>query len=645
MTAHAVSPVTALVIGGSDEARRVTVASLDAQSVLVRVLRAGEAVTPEKHGTLLLIAAGTVVDFTAAERFAWFLATHPQYDWVVGGAYPDTMSVDGTVALMHCVAVRTERAHALLGAPVFTNAAHDGRATPGLALRLVVAMHRAGGRGAFLEGARADGASQPEWLREDIARAEATLALLGVDSAVLVDHRSTRPSPLPVQRLAASAVAPTVKPLPDARRRALVLVQGFPMGGYTAFNADLIPRLVAHGYAITTAALEWWRSDWRLDRVREVAPDVHHVPSVVPFAHIADYVGHLIRSRRVEVVFMSHSFLGYRLLMQLRAQFPQVAFVDYVHTEWFEVGMYGSYATMSARWSSQLDAQIVSSAALGRALVRDGAEPAGVHVAYIGIDSDRWTRDGIDRDDIRLAFGAGADSTGLLFAGRVSPEKRPMLAVDALERLRAEGRDVRLVVAGDGPLLRALSHAVTARGLESFVSLLGEDDADTLRQVYAASDIVFAPSEIEGVARPLYEAMAMECIPVVSDVGGQRELVHTDFGALVPPGRGAVDDYLPALRRWCDPRARHRAGAAARARIVSAFDSRHTLAAIDGVLERAIGTASARGALPVPVPVTDAASADAAIAEELAVLGTEVARRHAVAVAAALDGPPISGAR
>ncbi len=638
---HESSPVTALVLGGSDAERRATIASLNAQSVAVRIVHEGEAVTPPGVGTLLLIAAGTVVDFTAAERVAWFLATHPQYEWVVGGAYADAAPVDGTAALMHCVAVRTERAHALLGKPVFAAAGHDGRGTPGLALRVVVALHRAGGRGGFMEGVRAAAESPPMWLHEDVARAQATLTVLGVDAASLVDHRSTRPSPLPVQRLAAAPVCPDVQPVPDARRRALVLVQGFPMGGYAAFNADLIPRLVAHGYRITTAALEWWRSDWRLDGVREVAPDIHHVPSVVPFAHMAGYVAHLIRSRRVQVVFMSHSFLGYRLLMQLRAQFPEVAFVDYVHTEWFEVGMYGSYATMSARWSSQLDAQIVSSAALGRALVGDGADPARVHVAYIGIDADRWTRHGIDRDGIRSAFGAGADSTVLLFAGRVSPEKRPMLAVDALERLRADGRDVRLVVAGDGPLLRALSDEVTARGLDAFVSLLGEVDEDTLRQVYAAADIVFAPSEIEGVARTLYEAMAMECIPVVSDVGGQRELVHTDFGALVPPGRGVVDDYLPALRRWCDPRARNRAGAAARARIESAFDSRHTLAAIDGVIDRAIAAAAARGG----APVTDAARGDAAIAEEMAVLGTEVARRHAMAVAAALDGPPIPPSR
>lgn len=632
--------VTALVLGGTDAERGATMASLDAQSVDVHVVREGEVASPRSGDILLLIAAGTVVDFTAAERLAWFLATHPQYEWVTGGDYADAIPADATAAVMQCVAVRTERAGALLGVPVFAAAGHDGRGTPGLALRVVVALHRAGGRGGYIDAVRATTETPSAWLHEDVARAQATLRLLDVDPAALVDLRSTRPSPLPVQRLAASPASPVVKPVPSARRRALVLVQGFPMGGYTAFNADLIPRLVALGYGITTAALEWWRSDWRLDRVRAVAPDIHHVPSVVPFAYVADYVAHLIRSRRVEVVFMSHSFLGYRLLLQLRAQFPTVAFVDYVHTEWFEAGMYGSYATMSARWSSQLDAQIVSSAALGRALVRDGADPARVHVAYIGIDAAQWTRAGIDRDGIRSAFGAGDDSTVLLFAGRVSPEKRPLLAVDALERLRAEGRDVRLVVAGDGPLLRRLNDEIGARGLDPYVSLLGDVDEDTLRQVYAAADVVFAPSEIEGVARTLYEAMAMACVPVVSDVGGQRELVQAEFGALVPPGRGVVDDYLPALRRWCDPRVRGRAGVAARARIESAFESRHTLAAIDGVIERAVAAAGERrGAAEAPH------AADAALAEELAVLGTEVARRHAVAVAAALDGPPARPSR
>ena len=624
---HVFDTARVLIVGNDEAARSRTLSSLEAQTVAVPVLQAGDSVAASGAGIVILAAAGATLDRTACERLVWYLATHPQVEWVSGGAYGSAGPEHALGGIMHIVAVREARAVTLLGAPVWRRAGHDAVATPGVALQCVMAMQRAGGAGGWLDPLLTSLDEVTPALRADLARAAATLDVLGVSVEQLVDVRATRPSPLPLQHVPTSPLpAMPVRLEPARATRTLVLVQGFPMGGYSAFNADLIPRLVARGHAVTTAALEWWRSDWRLDQVRRVAPDIHHVPSAVPFAHIPSYLEHLIRSREIEVVLLSHAFLGYRLLMHLRATFPQVAFVDYVHTEWYEAGMYGSYATMSAAWSSQLDAQIVSSGALGQSLVREGAHPDRVHVAYIGIDTTQWKRAGIDRDEIRSAFGASADSVVLLFAGRVSPEKRPLLALDALERLRAEGRDVRLVVAGDGPVLRALHEEVAIRQLDEWVSLLGEVDEHTLRQVYSAADIYFAPSEIEGIARTLYEAMAMECVPVVSDVGGQRELVEPAFGAVVTPGPGTIDGYLPALRRWCAPDRRAAAGVAARAAIVAKFDSQQTLASIEGAITAA-RTRRAHSSIP----------ADSAMAREFAVLGLEVARRHAAAMAAALD--------
>ncbi|AMW04004.1 glycosyltransferase family 4 protein [Gemmatimonas phototrophica] len=615
-----------LVVGTDPAARERTLASLAEQSVTVRVLAPGESVATISSSLLVLVAAGAELDATACERCAWYLATHPRAGWVSGGTYSESAPDTSLRMMLNVVAFRTSEVRQALGDAVWRLAGDSGRATPGITLRSVVSLLRTGAVGGWLDPVLRDVSSGAE-AEGDLLQAEASLALLSLSERDLVEPRLLVPSGIPLQRVE----APVVPTLPvvchDASgERVLALLQGFPMGGYAAFNADLIPRLAARGHVVTTALLEWWRSDWRLAQVRAVAPDIHHVPSVVPFSGIVAYLEHLIRSRGITVVFMSHSFLGYRLLMTLRATFPDVAFVDYVHTEWFEAPMYGSYATMSARWSHALDAQVTSSAALAAQMIRDGADASRTQVAHIGVDTAWWSRDGVDQEEIRTAFGANGNSIVMLFAGRVSPEKRPLLAVDALERLRAAGHDVRLVVAGDGPLLRELHDAVVARGLEPWASLLGEVDEDTLRQVYAAADLFFAPSEIEGIARTLYEAMAMGCVPVVSDVGGQRELVVPGTGSLVAPLPGTVESYLPALTSWCDRRARERASAAARQHIVAHFDSAHTVHAI----EQALHAARQR------VPRTGVA-APAELTEEVAVLGLEVARRHAAAIAAAMN--------
>jgi glycosyltransferase involved in cell wall biosynthesis len=619
--------VRVVVIGGDALDRARTEASIARQSVPVQLSGAVDVIPADDAAVTIFLMAGAELDVTACERCAWFLATHPEAHWLTGGSHEQPNVEESIAALLAVCAVRSSDGRRALGDERWWRACSAADAPAGDVVRMVGTMRQQGLRGACM--------AQPLLLHH--AAAEALLAAtnqgetvareLRLTPADVVDREIGIPSPWPLQRLA--QVAPSGRPVgfasnaavpPDADGgppRLLMLLQGFPMGGYTAFNADLLPRLVARGHAVTTVCTEWWRSDWRLDRVRSVAPDVHHVPSVVPFAYMPDYIAHLIASRRIDVVFLSHCFLAYRMLPMLRAKFPAVTFVDYVHTEWFEQNMYGSYAMMSARWSPYIDAHIASSRALGTALVAQGADRARVHVAHIGIDSDVWSATGINRAEIRAALGASDDTILLLFAGRISPEKRPLLAVEALRALRAEGRNVRLAVAGDGPLLVALHAELQRQDLAAHAVLLGELDETTLRLIYAAADIYFAPSEIEGIARTLYEAMALGCVPVVSDVGGQRELVLEEVGSLVPAQPGTLDMYLPALRQWCDPQRRRAAGAAARALIVSQFDSRRTVDAI----EHAFVAAMAR-------PTADCPDVEPSLAEEVAVLGLETMRRH-----------------
>jgi glycosyltransferase involved in cell wall biosynthesis len=451
------------------------------------------------------------------------------------------------------------------------------------------------------------------------AAAGAALQRLGLDAAALVAHDTHHMSALPIQALQ-HPIAPAfaVRRAAATAARILVLVQSFPMGGYTAFNADLLPRLAARGHVITTCMTEVWHSDWRLDQVRAVSPDIHHAHAVVPAPAVAAYIDWLITSRAVEVVLLSHSYLGYHLLPWLRARHPGVAFVDYVHTDWFEAGMYGSYATMAARWESQLDAQLATSHALVAQLVAGGCAPEAVRAAHIGVDTTVWQHTGQRLADVRQSFGATRDTVVLLFAGRVSPEKRPLLAIDVLARLLTEGTDARLVIAGGGPLLRACADHATARGVASSVHILGELDEHTLRHVYASADVF----------------LALGCVPVVSDVGGQRELVVPGTGSLVDASRNDAAPYLEGVRPFLDRTVRAQAAAAARAHITSHFDSARTVQTVCETLALARMRRVARQAV---VP--------AAIAEELAVMGLDVLRRHMIQATTPrqADGSPSDG--
>jgi glycosyltransferase involved in cell wall biosynthesis len=450
------------------------------------------------------------------------------------------------------------------------------------------------------------------------ADARAALRALELPDDALVDLGPCGLPVQPQQRLqVVERPALEVRVAPTKGLRVLALLQGFPMGGYTAFNADLLPRLSAVGHTITTCTTEWWRSDWRLESVRATCPDIHHAHAVVPPMAVPAYVDWLIESRAIDVVLLSHSHLAFHLLPYLRARHPSVAFVDYVHTDWFEKSMYGSYASMAIQWASQLDAQLATSDALVSQLTDGGCDAAAVRAAHIGIDTSVWRHTGPRLSTVRKSLGATDRTLILLFSGRISPEKRPHLAVDVAAQLRAEGQDVVLVFAGSGQLLQATHERAEQCGLGDRCKFLGELDEVTLRAVYAASDIFIAPSEIEGIARSLYEAMAMGCIPVVSDVGGQRELVVPGTGSLVPADGNEATRYVEGVRPFLDRAMRPRASAAARAHIVAHFDTRRTVAIVRETFALACERRRTRQhALP------------AALAEEFAVLSLEIIRRH-----------------
>ena len=604
-------PVLLLNAGGDAAALARTIDSLASQSVEVCVHASLPDANAEVGGYVVFVLAGAVLDTTACERAVWFLATHATAVCVTGASAGHADAVRALSSAAQFLAIHTTAAQRLL--------ADDDTLHSATAIGLAIGVRRESGRGVAWMSEPVLRASASDAVLDPInAEVCAALPQLGFDETSLIDM-STGGVPLAPQQRLMCVTRPDlrVRVSPANGLRILALLQGFPMGGYTAFNADLLPRLAMAGHAITTCTTEWWRTDWRLEQVRAAAPDIHHAHAVVPPAAVPAYVDWLIASRRIDVVLTSHSQIGFHLLPYLRARHPKVAFVDYVHTDWFEAGMYGSYAAMATRWEGQLDAQLATSDALVTALIASGCEPDALHAAHIGIDTTIWQHNGPRLADVRTSLGATASTILLLFAGRVSQEKRPHLAVDVAAQLVAEGHDAVLVVAGGGTLLQATHERATQRGIADRVKMLGELDEHTLRHVYAACDVFIAPSEIEGIARSLYEAMAMGCVPVVSDVGGQRELVLPGTGSLVDASGDVASLYVEGVRPWLDADSRRQASAAARAHIVANFDSARTVTIVSDTMRRARERRRSRqSVLPT------------AMAEEFAVMSLELTRRH-----------------
>jgi glycosyltransferase involved in cell wall biosynthesis len=103
-------------------------------------------------------------------------------------------------------------------------------------------------------------------------------------------------------------------------------------------------------------------------------------------------------------------------------------------------------------------------------------KPGRDTVHYYGVDPTRFQMAARDRSALRRSLGLPEDALILLFAGRMTPEKNPVFAVDVLAALRAiEPRAVG-VFAGAGSLEPSVTARARRHGIDGAVRQLGWRD-------------------------------------------------------------------------------------------------------------------------------------------------------------------------
>ncbi|MDH6217226.1 glycosyltransferase [Streptomyces pseudovenezuelae] len=156
---------------------------------------------------------------------------------------------------------------------------------------------------------------------------------------------------------------------------------------------------------------------------------------------------------------------------------------------------------------------------------------------------------------------ARVDQTLLVTCTRMSVEKRPGTALDALESLLRRGRKAVLVVAGDGPLRLRLEERARERRLP--VTFLGHvSDRDALGALQASADVCLAPGPAETFGLAALEAMACGTPVVVSTSSALPEVIGS-AGAVAADRGDAFADAVDMLLEL--PEGQRREAARARA--------------------------------------------------------------------------------
>lgn len=379
------------------------------------------------------------------------------------------------------------------------------------------------------------------------------------------------PNSLPCQNL-----------LAKVRSRMLMVVPWLEVGGADKFNIDLIQQLTDRDWEVTIATTLLGNQPW-LSAFSQKTPDVFVLPHFLRLVDYPRFLRYLIQSRNVDVVLITHSQFGYLLLPYLRSHCPTVTFIDFCHIE-TESWKNGGYPQMGIQSQELLDLNIVSSAHLKSWMINRGANEDRISVCYTNVDTNRWRPDPEQRLAMRKELGLDITLPVILYAGRMCQQKQPRVFAEAMCLLRKRSLPFIALVAGDGPDLRWLRAFINTRKLTDAVRLLGAVSNQRMRQLMATADIYFLPSEWEGIAVSIYEAMATGLPIVGADVGGQKELVTADCGILIARSNehDEAQQYASALATLIrDPARRAEMGKSGRLRTEADFE-------LDGMADRFI---------------------------------------------------------
>jgi glycosyltransferase involved in cell wall biosynthesis len=134
----------------------------------------------------------------------------------------------------------------------------------------------------------------------------------------------------------------------------------------------------------------------------------------------------------------------------------------------------------------------------------------------------------------------------LLYAGRIKRYKNISLIMDALKILQAQGRQLRLAVAGSGDDEARLHQYAVQLGLSEQVEFLGFIDEQTKIDLYRRAVLFVNPSLKEGWGITNIEANACGTTVVANNAPGLRDSVkHEQTGLLYR--ENDVDDLAGSI--------------------------------------------------------------------------------------------------
>jgi glycosyltransferase involved in cell wall biosynthesis len=156
-------------------------------------------------------------------------------------------------------------------------------------------------------------------------------------------------------------------------------------------------------------------------------------------------------------------------------------------------------------------------------LARNTDNDKKIDVIYNGINTDEFYP-----DETPLNY---EKNFNILFVGRLIKRKGLIYLLDAFANLQKNHPDIRLIVAGSGPLMNCFKKYCNRKAVADKVNFLGVLGHKELNNIYQKTHIFVIPSLNEALGNVTLEALAAG-LPVISTKTGAAELI-SDNGIII----------------------------------------------------------------------------------------------------------------
>lgn len=320
------------------------------------------------------------------------------------------------------------------------------------------------------------------------------------------------------------------------KKNVLVVLPWLKPGGAEVLILDILKGMSdSYNFTIVTTMLD---EHLLKPLFKDLGADIFHLSEHENSDECISFLFHLIDTRKIDGVFSSGSKLLYESLERVKSAYQSLKIIDLLHNDSKE----GHFLNAVDK-SPYIDVHICVSEVIFQSGLKAGIPQEKIISIANGVDIEKqFYRRSVESSVLKNEFGMDPNKPLLCFVGRASTEKRPMLFLNLIERLKEI--NVQGLCVSSGPLQQEIKDYIFTKGLEKQVRLIDNIKRDDLWKVYQASDLIVNTSMIEGMPLTAIEALAMGCPVVGMSVGNLSSLVENNLNGFI-----VAKDDMDALQK------------------------------------------------------------------------------------------------